>query len=112
MRGKEGRRQEEASAGGSHPDYRVLNRSAAGRKATVCKATERPRPRKAVAMGMMEGVVAREAATGISFWGRMSGMGRLSFFVEGVDWLKWLVLFSALTWFVLIVSRENTQQLL
>ena len=67
MRGKEGRRQEEASAGGSHPDYRVFNRSAAGRKATVYKATERPRPRKVVAMGVMkEGVVAHEAPTGVS----------------------------------------------
>ena len=71
------------------------------------KATERPRPRKTVAMGVMKGVVAREAVTGVSCWGRMSRMGRLLFFVEGVDWLKWLILFSALTWFVLIASREK-----
>ena len=58
-------------------------------------------------MGVMKGVVAREAATGVSCWGRMSGIGRLLFFVEGVDWIKWLILFSALRWFVLIASREE-----
>ena len=51
----------------------------------MCKATERPRPRKTVAMGVMKGVVAREAATGVSCWGRMSGMERLLSFVEEVD---------------------------
>ena len=79
--GQEDREEASAEDGSQSLSFGTI---AAGGKAAESKAKERPTPRRAITRGLMEGMVALEAAEIPSCWGRMGGAGPL-FFVEEVD---------------------------